>query len=275
MEVYAGAMQSTSVDDVNKIAAFLANEQQKSLNSIAPTDCIVLCGSAILQCAESVFAALRSKPTLTKTLVICGGIGHSTQYLYDTVACNQRYKSIWPEVKGQPESRILYRIFAKFYDAATVEAAGCQVIIEDQSTNCGANAVEARRLLKRYSIQPKDIVIVQDPTMSVRTLASFEKAYEDDQETPRFCTIPSFVPRVVWNQDHLSFEIPEVDNSGLWKMNRFLDLVLGEIPRLRDDERGYGPKGKGFIAHVEVPPSVINAWTCLSKVVSAARSREI
>ena len=35
---------------------------------------------------------------------------------------------------------------------------------------------------------------------------------------------------------------------------------MGEIPRLRDDEAGYGPRGKHFIAHVEVPALVLAAF---------------
>lgn len=38
---------------------------------------------------------------------------------------------------------------------------------------------------------------------------------------------------------------------------------MGEVPRLRDDAEGYGPLGKGFIAHVEVPPEVEAAWQTL------------
>jgi hypothetical protein len=44
------------------------------------------------------------------------------------------------------------------------------------------------------------------------------------------------------------------------KMDRFLDLILGEIPRLKDDELGYGPKGKGFISSVEIPSDVLKAY---------------
>lgn len=35
---------------------------------------------------------------------------------------------------------------------------------------------------------------------------------------------------------------------------------MGEIPRLSDDENGYGPKGKDFIAHVDIPTEVKNAF---------------
>jgi hypothetical protein len=46
-------------------------------------------------------------------------------------------------------------------------------------------------------------------------------------------------------------------------MNGFLDLLMGEIPRLRDDERGYGPNGLGLIGHVNIPDDVLAAFDCL------------
>ena len=45
---------------------------------------------------------------------------------------------------------------------------------------------------------------------------------------------------------------------------RLLSLALGEIPRLRDDENGYGPRGRGFIAHVDIPEAVEAAWRRLA-----------
>ncbi|MDI2091081.1 hypothetical protein [Commensalibacter oyaizuii] len=37
-------------------------------------------------------------------------------------------------------------------------------------------------------------------------------------------------------------------------------MLLDEIPRLRDDKNSYGPKGKNFIAHVDMPEDVENAY---------------
>ena len=42
----------------------------------------------------------------------------------------------------------------------------------------------------------------------------------------------------------------------LWEMNRLCELLVGEVTRLKDDENGYGPKGKAFIGHVDVPVEV-------------------
>lgn len=263
----------SAVDDINELAAFLAKEQAKSLSELQPIDCIVLCGSAILNCAESVFKALETDAALAQTLVICGGIGHSTRYLYETLARNARYKSIIHKGQGQPESRLLYKMFSEFFGASQIEAAGCRVLIEDQSTNCGANAVECKRMLARCSIGPRRIVIVQDPTMSLRTLASFEKAYSDEQGSHEFYTFPSFVPRVAWRNNQVAYDLPELDTSDIWSMDRFCDLLLGEIPRLRDNETGYGPNGKGFIAHVDIPQSVEQAWGRLHRIVSTSRAQ--
>ena len=48
-------------------------------------------------------------------------------------------------------------------------------------------------------------------------------------------------------------------------MERYLTLLLGEIPRLRDDENGYGPRGKGFLAHVDIPEEVEAAFQLLQQ----------
>ncbi len=51
--------------------------------------------------------------------------------------------------------------------------------------------------------------------------------------------------------------------EGLWPVERYLSLVLGEFPRLRDDINGYGPAGRDFIAHVAIPADVDAAWQIL------------
>ncbi len=51
--------------------------------------------------------------------------------------------------------------------------------------------------------------------------------------------------------------------AGMWPVDRYVTLLMGEVPRLTDDARGYGPAGRGYIAHVDVPPEVRRAFTCL------------
>ena len=53
---------------------------------------------------------------------------------------------------------------------------------------------------------------------------------------------------------------------GMWSIKRYVNLLMGEIPRLTDDSKGYGPSGKGFISHVDIPPEVQDAFTALKEV---------
>lgn len=54
--------------------------------------------------------------------------------------------------------------------------------------------------------------------------------------------------------------------SGMWEMDRYVSLLMGEIPRLMDNLAGYGPKGKDFIAHVDIPEDVIEAYKALQEI---------
>ena len=56
----------------------------------------------------------------------------------------------------------------------------------------------------------------------------------------------------------------------MWDIERYISLLMGEIPRLSDNENGYGPKGKGFIAHVEIPDQVSKAFHELHRIYSGA-----
>jgi hypothetical protein len=50
-----------------------------------------------------------------------------------------------------------------------------------------------------------------------------------------------------------------------------VSLVMGEVPRLRDDGLGYGPRGRGFIAHIEVPAEVEAAHQRLRRTLPLDR----
>ena len=261
-----------SVQDVNVLALFLASRELPALHPSVlehhQIDCVTLVGSAILYCAESVFSALgtwtASHPL--RTLVIAGGIGHSTPLLYDAVKLHPRYGPLFEtrglQMDGMPESRVLEVIGQQFYGLDRLQAEGLRFLVDDRSTNCGANAIETRRVLDEAGITPRGIAVVQDPTMSLRTKAAFEKTFADRKEEVRIWAWPSFVPRVAERRDGLIYEVEGFDDphAQLWEMERFLDLLVGEVPRLRDDEGGYGPRGKGFIVHVHVPQEVEEAW---------------
>ena len=64
----------------------------------------------------------------------------------------------------------------------------------------------------------------------------------------------------------------EDEIAGMWPLERYVELLMSEIPRLRDDAQGYGPRGRGFIAHVDVPAAVEEAFDAL-RAAGAARLR--
>ncbi len=61
---------------------------------------------------------------------------------------------------------------------------------------------------------------------------------------------------------------------GMWGIACYANLLMGEIPRLTDDETGYGPKGKNYVVHVETPREVTDAFEELKKVYGGA-TREV
>jgi hypothetical protein len=68
--------------------------------------------------------------------------------------------------------------------------------------------------------------------------------------------------RLVW-PEAVPVNRPAPDGRDTWPRERWISLVMGEVPRLRDDELGYGPRGRGFIAHVELPDEVAAAHASL------------
>ncbi|KAF4998403.1 hypothetical protein FGRMN_3188 [Fusarium graminum] len=303
-----------AADAINVISEFVAHEQlhtpvelhdtllgppndvrkqipQPNPNSVGV---VVLCASAVLFTAETVIPMVAE---LVKTsqdrsiiLVLCGGIGHSTQLMHDAVAQHPEYSRIASQVSGQPEARILEVISEQFFHL-TVEKSdqgpsggirpkqGLTVLVEDTSTNCALNAINTRKVLEAHGCtSPVSLVVAQDPTMCRRTVAAFKKVYADKMhEAPMLASWPTFIPRVMPRHLPYSRQVSSLASSlvydvaawdeyrkdRLWSMERFMSLLVGEIPRMRDDENGYGPRGKGSIVHVDIPPKVEEAWETL------------
>ena len=114
-----------------------------------------------------------------------------------------------------------------------------EVLLERRSSNCGENVVRARDLVRGAGLAPASVALVQDPTMQRRMDAVF---------------------RLVW-PDAVAVNRPGPRRGRFaWPHDRWVALVMGEVPRLRDDADGYGPRGRGFQAHVDVPPEVEAAY---------------
>jgi len=251
------------VRDLDTLAAFLALDDLGALEAAAlrraagagSVDCLVLVGNSVLHTAERAFEAFAAG--LARQLVISGGVGHSTPFLRESLARHPRYRDL--DRPGLSEAELLGSLaVARFgIDPAAL-------LLETRSTNCGENARMTRALLEQAGQRPQTLLLVQDPTMQRRTDASFRKAYQGSP-APRLLNHPTFVPRLLWASGEARFDRPE--RAGLWPVERFAALVMGEIPRLRDDPRGYGPRGRGFIARVDLPAEVEEAHARLARTL--------
>ncbi|KAJ5762410.1 uncharacterized protein N7511_005792 [Penicillium nucicola] len=258
-----------STADINLVSEFLSDNQQ----DLSPVDCIVICASAVLHSAEVLFATLQQRPSLTKALVLCGGIGHSTTLLYDAVKAHPIFSRIANEIQDLPEAKVLERILDEFYDRSLVTKEGCRILLEPDSTNCGQNASFSRKVLGDAGFQaPRTCMVIQDPTMMLRTRASFVKMYEDAPSPVSIISCPVFVPRMQLSPEGTRELCPISTTSELWSQGRFLELIMGEIPRLRDDKDGYGPRGRGFISHVDIPDAVEAAWSRLEVMTTTLQT---
>ena len=110
--------------------------------------------------------------------------------------------------------------------------------IERESTNCGNNVTYALRLLNEKNIEAKNIIIIQDTTMQHRMEAGFRK-YDSNINIINYA---SYKTKVIVKEDKLTFEKNNI--LGMWDIERYISLLMGEIPRLNDNESGYGPKWK-------------------------------
>lgn len=248
---------------VNTLGSWLAQDEFSASEQLNTDDVIILAGNAVI---PTIDAACRLAANSDVPLVISGGIGHSTTFLYAAIAQHPTYNTI--PTTGRAEAAILSDIARHFWNVPAP-----RIHIESRSTNCGENAAFSRDLLAASGLYPHRAIVVQDPTMQRRTLATFAHVFEGEADCPEWVSYPGVVPEVYAGSRSLHFV---GGDKGMWPMARYLSLILGEIPRLRDDESGYGPHGKGFITHVEIPQPVEQAWQALlddPQLAAALRQR--
>ena len=259
----AGMMDlDREVDYLNLIVRFLARRDLDEMSTgalfrrrgVCEADLLILMGGiTTADFAET--AAHAFGHGFAKRLMIVGGNGHSSQNLRDNIASHPRYGAV--ATAGRPEADILADILVEFLGVERT-----RILVENRSTNCGNNATYALEVARRSGPIPECVVIVQDPLMQRRTFESF--SHEWRMEWSLFDCFAPAIPLLGVRDGELAFADPA--HAGYYKMKSFLDLLMGEIPRLRDDEQGYGPKGHGFIGHVDIPEAVLDAFDRLLPV---------
>ena len=219
----------------------LSVEHMQKKYGITQADVMVLFGGSII-CGGDVLAKVMQNG-IAKKYVIVGGAGHTTETL--RIRMHEEFPMI--ETSGKPEAEVFAEYLKHIH--------GLQVdYLECNSTNCGNNITYLLDLLKEHNIEFKSIILSQDATMQRRMEAGLRKYVNEDVTIINYAV---YAAKVIVENECLVY----VDDIwGMWDMERYISLLLGEIPRISDDENGYGPKGKDFIAHVEIPNEVQAAF---------------
>lgn len=221
--------------------AELTSEQLMKSYGVPQADVMVLFGGSIL-CGGDVLAQAM-KNHVAKKYAIVGGAGHTTETL------RRKMQEEFPEIEtaGLPEAEVFARYLKHQYGLVPD-------FLECKSTNCGNNITYLLELLQEKCISFQSIILSQDATMQCRMEAGLRKYVSDKIQIINYAV---YEAKVIVEHSELEYE---KEIWGMWDMERYISLLMGEIPRLTDDENGYGPEGKNFIAHVDIPTEVRNAF---------------
>ncbi|GAA0077654.1 DUF218 domain-containing protein YdcF [Clostridium sp. CTA-5] len=226
--------------------SMLASSELKLKYGLEQVDVMVLFGGSILTGGDVLAEAMKNR--IAKKYVIVGGQGHTTETL------RVKMHSEFPEIKtnGLLEAKVFAAYLKYKYNLEPD-------LLECESTNCGNNITYLLDLLKENNVSFKSIILSQDATMQNRMEAGLRKYISKDNIIINYAVYDA---EVLVRDDELEFK---QDIWGMWNMERYITLLMGEIPRLSDDSEGYGPNGKNYIEHVDVPIEVKNAFIELKK----------
>lgn len=226
--------------------AKLTKESLLEKYGINKADLLIFFGGSIPYGADIVADGMKNG--ISDKLMIVGGEGHTTQSLRDKI--HKSCPNIDVEEKKECE------IFSQYLeDKYKIKAD----FLEQYSTNCGNNVMYALDIIKSNNIKHDNIIIIQDSTMQKRMDSTFKKFVDSKVNIINF---GAYEVNIVVDDNQLKYD---KHIWGMWDIERYITLLMGEIPRLLDNEDGYGPNGKDFIAHTDVPKNVLEAFEYLKE----------
>lgn len=212
---------------------------------IEKADVFVLFGGAVLAGGDVLAEAVEAD--IAGCYIIVGGEGHTTQ----TLRKNMQAALPGLSAEGLPEAVL----FDRYLRMRTGRSAD---FLETRSTNCGNNITNLLSLLEEEGVECSSMILCQDSSMQRRMTAGLKK-YRSDITAINYAAC---LPVMEEKDGRLAYK---TEIKGMWEPMRYISLLMGEIERLSDTEPGYGPKGKGFIAHVDIPDRVLEAFDSLKE----------
>ncbi|EOW1952293.1 TPA: YdcF family protein [Enterococcus faecalis] len=221
--------------------AKLTSEQLQDKYGIKQADVLVLFGGSIIYGGDVLAEAMKNG--VAKKYIIVGGVGHTTE------ALRKKFRKEMPQLDVDDLSEAeIFKNYLKLKYKLEPD------LLECKSTNCGNNITYLLDLLKESGLIYESIILLQDSTMQRRMEAGLRKYIDKNIDIINYAV---YSVNVVVKNGRLSFERPIL---GMWDLEKYMSLLMGEIQRLSDNENGYGPKGKNFIEHVEIPAEVKKAY---------------
>ena len=239
----------TAAESINILSRFLNVRDVPALTQSAlqsrfgfpVADVMVLFGGSIMAGGDVLAKAIHED--VAKRYLIVGGAGHTTPVL------REKMQPFLPhlDTSAMQEAEIFQCYLQCRY--------GVQAdFLETASTNCGNNITHLLLLLEKEKLPHESMILTQDGSMQRRMGATLRKFAPDTQIIHFSCYEAQVKEDLSYTQ-----AIP-----GMWDIDHYITLLLGEIARLRDDEQGYGPRGKNFIAHEDIPEQVEEAFRTLN-----------
>jgi uncharacterized SAM-binding protein YcdF (DUF218 family) len=243
--------------DLNTISAWLAlddfSSQPPNAQTLSELDAIVLLGNQLVATLTAACQLALQFPQAK--LVFSGGVGHSTGLLlenlrrseYGELACSGAIRPAMAEAE-------MYAIVAQKAFALPAE----RILIENRSANSGENARFSLMALSTAHRAKGTHLLLQDPTMQRRSVLTWQREAQEAKIASLVVSHAVFLPQVEAGANGLPQFTKE--SAGNWTMERYIGLLLGEIHRLHDNEDGYGPRGKNYLPHVEIPSAVWRSY---------------
>lgn len=225
--------------DIDTLTGYALEEKYQILKA----DMLILFGGSIPYACDIVGKAILNN--IAENFMIVGGEGHTTESL------RQAVHNAYPEIitAGKREADVISEYIRLKYNID-------KILIERNSTNCGNNVIYALDVMKQNNLYANNLIIVQDSTMQRRMDAGFRK-YLKGLEV-KLINFASYKVKVQVKNEKLVIEPSDI--WGMWDIEKYISLLMGEIPRILDNADGYGPKGKNYIAHVDIPVEVLKAF---------------
>ncbi|MCB5950467.1 YdcF family protein [Enterococcus sp. BWT-B8] len=219
----------------------LTKEALNDTYGIKKVDVMVLFGGSILAGVEVMVDAIQNQ--IAQQYIIVGGYGHTSETLFT------KAENAFPGISTgiESEAELFSAILSAEYRLAPD-------YLETKSTNCGNNVTYLLDLIHREQIPAKSILIIQDAAMQLRMDLTLKKHVSKDVTVINY---PAYHAEIILRNNGLAYR---EDIKGMWEIKRYISLLLGEIPRIRDDEHGYGPKGRNFLTHIDIPVNVMHAF---------------